>query len=208
MKKKTTLIIEIALIIIFFSSCLSTEPTRTGMSGLEKLQNKHAREQAEFDTRQAKGKELFDQERQLLEKEGFPIAILEYRTDAPNSAGGVNVFIRWQNISSKPIKYITFSVTPYNAVDDAVSCTISNKGKYRLKATGPMEAKTEKIENNFWENVWYNSTIKRAEINSIDIIYMDNSEESISGDKALEMFVDQRAIYQSVKANYPMYYNK
>jgi hypothetical protein len=51
-------------------------------------------------------------------------------------------------------------------------------------------------EFHFWENVWYNNTIKRIEIEQIDIIYMDNSEVSITASEIKEMFIDRFALYR------------
>lgn len=54
-----------------------------------------------------------------------------------DSVGGVEPCIRWRNDSGKTIKYIYFTVTPYNSVGDAISCRISGDCTVRLKSTGP-----------------------------------------------------------------------
>lgn len=56
---------------------------------------------------------------------------------SPNSAGGVDVKIYWRNDTGKTIKYITFTVTPYNAVGDQVYSEIANKSVEKLRITGP-----------------------------------------------------------------------
>lgn len=93
----------------------------------------------------------------------------------PNSADGVDISISFRNLSSKTIKYITFSATPFNAVDDPVSSQIGNKSTVNLKVTGPVEPAIEKgaYSTGTWETVWYNSTIKYCKINSATIEYMD-----------------------------------
>lgn len=44
-----------------------------------------------------------------------------------NSAGGVSPVLLWTNNTGKTIKYITFYMTPYNAVDDPVTDEITEK---------------------------------------------------------------------------------
>ncbi len=56
-----------------------------------------------------------------------------------NSVGGVEPIIRWRNDSGKTIKYIYFTVVPYNAVGDIVSCRISGDSTEYLQVTGPYE---------------------------------------------------------------------
>lgn len=54
-----------------------------------------------------------------------------------NSVGGVEPTIIWRNDSGKTIKYIYFTVVPYNAVNDIVSCSITGDTYTTLKCTGP-----------------------------------------------------------------------
>lgn len=101
--------------------------------------------------------------------------IYSYTTSEPNSASGVDISIAFRNLSSKTIKYITFSVTPFNAVDDPVFSEIGNKSTVNLKFTGPVDPAISKgtYSTGTWETVWYNSTIKYCKINSATIEYMD-----------------------------------
>ncbi len=98
----------------------------------------------------------------------------------PNSAGGVSVKFSFRNDSGKTIKYITFSLKPYNSVNDFVESDLSSQNG-RLRCTGPIEP--DEIEKNcLWENCWYNSTIVGASLLSIYIIYMDGTEETIDSE--------------------------
>lgn len=101
--------------------------------------------------------------------------IYSYTPSEPNSADGVDISIAFRNLSSKTIKYITFSVTPFNAVDDPVFSEIGNKSTVNLKFTGPVDPAIEKgtYSTGIWETVWYNRTIKYCKINSAIIEYMD-----------------------------------
>lgn len=56
-----------------------------------------------------------------------------------NSVGGVTTNIYYCNNSDKTIKYITWYMTPYNAVGDAVACSISGQSQIAGKTTGPIE---------------------------------------------------------------------
>lgn len=56
-----------------------------------------------------------------------------------NSVGGVTVEIYYCNNSSKTIKYITWYMTPYNAVGDPVKCSVRGYSQISGKTTGPIE---------------------------------------------------------------------
>ena len=64
-----------------------------------------------------------------------------------NSVGGVSPTIYYCNNSGKVIKYITWYMTPYNAVNDAVTCSVRGKSQVIGKTTGPinpMEIRVDK----------------------------------------------------------------
>jgi len=91
-----------------------------------------------------------------------------------NSAGGVSFSIEWLNSSTKAIKYVYFTVVPYNRVDDIQSCRISGRSSFTGKVTGPIEPENpHKIS--YWENAWYNNTISCIEITTVKVEYMDGS---------------------------------
>ncbi len=117
------------------------------------------------------------------------ISVVGIVTSVPNSAGGVDINVRWDIISNKDIKYVTFTVAAYNAVDDTVYCEISGNNTANLKLTGPCQSgyssyvipETYKsgitskkyVDNVRLENVWYNKTIEYAKLISVKIEFMD-----------------------------------
>lgn len=104
-----------------------------------------------------------------------------WKTGKPNSVGGFDVHIFLKNTSSKAIKYITFVCVPYNAVGDIVASETNGNPVARLKVTGPIEPGKSKLGT--WETVWYNHSIKKAVIQSVEIQYMDDTEITLEGDK-------------------------
>ena len=100
----------------------------------------------------------------------------------PNSVGGVDVAINWNNYSHKPVKYITFTLTPYNAVDDVVYCSITKKSTLSVKATGPYAKGFHCSPNagGSWSNVWYNQNITYCILSKVTIQYMDGKQKVIS----------------------------
>ena len=76
------------------------------------------------------------QKKKVVEEQGqrdkarSSILVSRVSTDNPNSAGGVNFRVVWQNTSDKVVKYCYFTVVPYNAVGDAVYCTIRRESEY------------------------------------------------------------------------------
>ena len=67
----------------------------------------------------------------------------EFRT---NSVGGVTVDIDYSNNSNKTIKYITWYMTPYNAVGDAVRCSVRGYSQVTGKTTGPIDPFSVKVD--------------------------------------------------------------
>ena len=87
---------------------------------------------------------------------------------------GVSVRFSYRNLSDKTIKYITFSFIPINTVGDYTSCTVTGESLKAVKDTGPVEHNKSKY-NVLFKTAWYNQTIEKAELRSVQIIYMDNS---------------------------------
>jgi predicted nucleic-acid-binding Zn-ribbon protein len=108
------------------------------------------------------------------------IRVKNVYTSNPNSAGGVDLHIIWQNLSPKVIKYISFTVVPYNAVNDIVQCTIRDESTFTGQVTGPVYSGEWRGESTYWECPWYNNTIRRAELIGVSITYMDGSKENIN----------------------------
>lgn len=95
----------------------------------------------------------------------------------PNSANGVNFALSFKNISDRTIKYITVIATPYNAVGDPVVSEVGNESTARFTLTGPIEPNaTNELKE---ENAWYNADINYANIEAIEIIYMDAPDETV-----------------------------
>lgn len=54
------------------------------------------------------------------------------------SADGVNVYVDWENLSEKEIKYMHFNLELYNRVGDALTCDITGKQDIWICQTGPI----------------------------------------------------------------------
>lgn len=92
-----------------------------------------------------------------------------------NSAGGVSLIIEWYYFNPyKDIKYIDFYLTPYNAVGDKISCDITHKSFINCQRTGPITAE-KFVNDDYYENVIYNSTAMCFKLNKVVVQYMDNS---------------------------------
>lgn len=112
-----------------------------------------------------------------------------------DSVGGVDISIAWENMSPKTIKYIYFTVTPYNAVGDVVSCRITDDSTVRVYCTGPY-AQYEGgyfqfdgyLFGSTWENVWYRNSVDYFTIDKVEIEYMDGSNVTLSGEDLKETY--------------------
>lgn len=83
------------------------------------------------------------------------IRIAHTEVSRPNSADGVDFTIFWNNKSNKIIKYITFSVEPYNAVGDKVTCDIRNYSRFNGQVTGPIKKIMAKEDIYGSDNYYY-----------------------------------------------------
>lgn len=119
----------------------------------------------------------------------------------PNSAGGVGPTIIWRNDSGATIKYITFTVVPYNAVGDIVSCTISGETVVKLKVTGPIE--TFNIANIDFSYLYYKKSIPTIYKNSEGQYYITHwsGEKYFLNEKDYEYVFDQKSSWD------PVWYN-
>lgn len=124
--------------------------------------------------------QIIDQARNY-QKEA-PIVITSIYSGRPNSAGGVDVYITFINKSDKTFKYVSFEVTPYNAVSDEVFCSIGRTNPRRLKDTGPYKPGRGSNGAYYWSCIWYNYTIRSIKLNSVCIEYMDGTRKVFSGD--------------------------
>jgi len=100
----------------------------------------------------------------------------------PNFTGGVDVSINWFNYSKNKVKYITFTLTPFNAVNDIVQCKISKKSSISLKSTGPFENgfQCSPSPGGSWSNVWYNEDISYCVLNKVTIQYFNGKQKIIN----------------------------
>ena len=105
------------------------------------------------------------------------IQIIKKYTSDPNSAGGVDLNIIWKNKSKRTIKYASFEVSAINSVNDEVYSEISvYDGVKYVKVTGPIKPNQINGYGTYWECVWYNSTIQKCKIRSVELEYMDGSK--------------------------------
>lgn len=113
------------------------------------------------------------------------IRVTKISKSAPNSAGGVDLFIGYRNMSEKVIKYATFTIVPYNKVGDVARSEIGGQSTFRAEDEGPHK-KGEGIAGNYnwyWENAWYTWSIDRLELTEISITYMDGTSVRMSGEE-------------------------
>lgn len=107
----------------------------------------------------------------------------------PNTAGGVDIQVGAMNPDSgEKLKYIRYWVSPFNAVGDKVQGETRRRDEAALRVTGPVEADGDE-DWSTWKNVFYNSSIVCAEINKVEITYMDDSRDTWVGDELKEIIL-------------------
>lgn len=101
--------------------------------------------------------------------------------DQDSGTTPVSAKFTFTNKTGKEIKYITFGIRPYNAVGDPIECTVRHISLYNAKSTGPF-APNGKFTQTL-EHAWYNTNITSVKIESAEIIYMDNSTETLNSEQ-------------------------
>jgi hypothetical protein len=109
------------------------------------------------------------------------IQIIKKYTSEPNSAGGVDLNIIWKNKTKRTIKYARFEVSAINAVNDEVFSDIGlYDGSKYVQVTGPVKPNTVNGYGTYWDCLWYNSTIKKCLIRSVELEFMDGTKVTVS----------------------------
>ena len=108
-------------------------------------------------------------------QEELVMKVIKTDASSPNSASGVDFSIDWYYYNTKKdIKYIYFTVAPYNEVGDRQYCNIRDYATFTGSATGPISASSELLKYT-WGNAWYNNTIKKVKIIKVSIEYEDGT---------------------------------
>ena len=121
-------------------SRLAEESRRAEESRLAEESRRAEESRLAEESRRAEESRLAEESAQNIAYEAQnSIKIIKLDVSAPNSAGGVDVYIDFYNRSGKTIKYVYYEVQAYNAVDDPVSCEIRGNSIAKLNFTGPVE---------------------------------------------------------------------
>ncbi len=110
---------------------------------------------------------------QSLRDKGFGLMLLRM-IDSKNSADGVSVSIRVKNVDpDRTMKYLTFTMQPFNPVGDPVRGRTQDESVKQVRAVGPVKLG----ETGGWtfENVWYAPSASCVELQRVKVEYMDDS---------------------------------
>ena len=105
------------------------------------------------------------------------VQIIKSYTSLPNSVGGVDLHIIWKNKTKRVVKYANFQVSAVNAVGDEVFSEIRQGGI--AVATGPFKSNSVNGYGTYWGCMWYNSTIKKCIIQSVELEFFDGTSLQI-----------------------------
>ena len=137
-----------------------------------------------------------DEYKEFKEKK-IPLMIKTNEIASVNSVGGVDVSINAKNLSNKTIKYVRYTVKPYNGVGDAVKGSIRRRSTTTIGGTGPIKPMESALYR--WENVWYNGTISCMVITGVHITYLDGSRKTYSGANRVAKLISSIGDYGSKK---------
>ena len=132
------------------------------------------------------------------------ISIIYAGLEEPNSVGGCDYTFTYTNYSPKTIKYLYWTGTAYNAVNDPAYCEIRRTVTYTGQDVGPIEH--GESGGGGWDCVVYNYSAAYMKLSKVQIVYMDGSSITIGAADILrildapsrEVSVDSWAIRNSV----------
>lgn len=122
---------------------------------------------------------------------GGPIIVKLSSFAEQNSADGVDWAVRFENISSKSLKYVRFRVRAYNRVGDPVRDDISGSSSKGFRITGPIGPSSTNNTVTF-DNAFYGATIERPVIEFIEVIFMDDSKVTFNDQDDVNVIVNSQ----------------
>jgi carboxypeptidase C (cathepsin A) len=185
--KKIKLIVVCLVVLPILSFLLSTSCSDDlSPAEIKKIQKETAEQQAYLREQNRQQEELQRQHDSLItatleqKKQSLKdsIQIIKAYTSTPNSVGGVDLTIVWKNKTKRVIKYANFRVSAINAVGDEVRSEISHYGT--AVVTGPIKPNSVYGYGKYWDCMWYNSTIVKCDITSVELEFMDGTTLEIT----------------------------
>jgi len=164
---------------ILLSSCITNEESYSDIT--KSIYEREQDERISYEEKQLRKKEQDSIDIVIIEEEKKnlrdSIEIIKLYTSNPNTYGGVDLHIVWKNKTKRVIKYANFRVSPINAVGDKVYSEFKHNSI--AVVTGPIKPNGVSGYGTYWDCVWYNSTIKKCVINSVELEFMDGSKLEI-----------------------------
>jgi hypothetical protein len=90
---------------------------------------------------------------------------------------GTSIKISVINPTKKNIKYLWFTFSGYNAVDDLIIDTIKGKSKVTVKGVGPISP--SESGDYEYDYVWHTDLVQRVKIDQVKVQFMDGSFKTI-----------------------------
>lgn len=159
--------------------------TETRRRWQKKAAERREREQAKERQRLARQRRDREQRRrrwETLRNQGYSIDLKDFGYGT-NSADGVTPGISLQNISTeRTIKYVSFTLRPFNTVGDPVTGRIQGRSTTTVRGVGPIAP--GELAHYAFENTWYNGTVGCVEIRKISVEHSDGSTFTYINDLA------------------------
>lgn len=121
-----------------------------------------------------------------------------------NSVGGCDCSVYYTNKSKKTIKYVYWTGTFYNAVNDPVYCDIRGSSTFTGQDTGPYAP--NEVGGGVWDCVIYDWAADYVKLSNIRIVYTNGTSTSI-GAADIKRLLSYNDIYERI-ASYGSMYNE
>ena len=103
--------------------------------------------------------------------------------DESEYTDGTDLTFNVYNPTNKTIKYISFTVIGYNAVNDVIVDRIKRRSRINVKGVGPIKPKESATYD--FDYVWYSDLVDTAKISEINVLYMDGRSIKIQNAKSI-----------------------
>ncbi len=121
--------------------------------------------------------------RKMAKQKGLPLCAY-LNIDNINTAGGVDVYESFSNLTNKTLKYVYLTIEAYNAVGDKQKGSVRRKYKSRLAITGPILPGGH--DSGRFANVWYNGTIICLKLVSVEVVFINGERIKYTNQEDLD----------------------
>ncbi|MEH6446360.1 MAG: hypothetical protein V7784_20890 [Oceanospirillaceae bacterium] len=121
-----------------------------------------------------------------------PLIIADALPVVSSSKRSIGVRINFENIAQADYNYARFKLTAYNSKGSSVKPKKGVRDSAYVRLAGPIIPGQTK--STIWTNTWANKDVQCISLDEVELIFMDGSIETASGNRLLNNQASQNCI--------------